>query len=378
MHSRGKGNPRVCTGFLLRVRVRVYNILLYTNPYPYGYPCTIYTSSDIVHDKPKNTNSVTLILITPHTMAISKAQKKTIPTKKASATKNSHISQSKKTPKQPESTSRRASVQDSDEDDEPSHVGDVLSSDVDYIMEPIDDGGSPIEVSDGKNDVDYMSKPSYLILKRNLLTARWIERISKDWTAPVYAFFDPIPAVECISGRRRHTFCCNAKTCVQKTREVKRYLDTNDAKSMSNLRKHAKRCWGDEIVAAADQAKNAKEVRATTVSGALDLESITAAFERTGKGKVTYSHRQHTKTEARAEIVRWVAESNRPFSIVSDRGFQNLMKTGRPGMYIPSPSTVSRDVQLVFENARTRIATILQVSLQLLDIYLGITLPAGT
>jgi hypothetical protein len=187
-----------------------------------------------------------------------------------------------------------------------------------------------------------------------------------------------MPAVEGVSGRRCHIFRCNAQTCKQKTWEVKRYLDTNDAKSTSNLRKHAKRCWGDDIIATADKAKNAKEVRATTVSGALDPESITAAFERTGKGKVTYSHRQHTKAEARAEIVRWVAESNRPFSVVSDRGFQNLMKTGRPGMYIPSPTTVSRDVQLVFENARTRIAKILQVSLQLPDVYLGITLPAGT
>jgi hypothetical protein len=43
-----------------------------------------------------------------------------------------------------------------------------------------------------------------------------------------------------------------------------------------------------------------------------------AAFERKGKGKVTFSHRQHTKTESRAEIVRWVTESKWPFNIVSD------------------------------------------------------------
>jgi len=106
-----------------------------------------------------------------------------------------------------------------------------------------------------------------------------------------------MPAVEGVSGRRCHIFRCNAQTCKQKTQEVKRYLDTNDAKSTSNLRKHAKRCWGDDIIATVDKAKNAKEVRATTVSGALDPESIMAAFERTGKGKVTYSHRQHTKAE---------------------------------------------------------------------------------
>lgn len=70
-------------------------------------------------------------------------------------------------------------------------------------------------------------------------------------------------------------------------------------KSTGNMWKHAKRCWGDEVVASADKAKNANEVRATTIKGFLDPKSITAAFEQKGKGKVTYSHRQHMKTKAR-------------------------------------------------------------------------------
>jgi hypothetical protein len=65
----------------------------------------------------------------------------------------------------------------------------------------------------------------------------------------------------------------------------------------------------------------------------------------------------------RAEIVRWVCESLRPFKIVEDRGFKILMKTGRPEYYIPSPSTVSRDVRLVFANVRKRMAKMLKVSL---------------
>jgi hypothetical protein len=63
--------------------------------------------------------------------------------------------------------------------------------------------------------------------------------------------------------------------------------------------KHAKKCWGDDVVASADKAANANDVRRTTIKGFLDPQSITAAFERKGKGKVTYSHRQHTKTESR-------------------------------------------------------------------------------
>ena len=64
----------------------------------------------------------------------------------------------------------------------------------------------------------------------------------------------------------------------------------------------------------------------------------------------------------RAEIVRWVTESQRPFQVVADRGFQSLMKTGCPGCYLPSPSTVSRDVKLVFSRTHTHIANMLNVS----------------
>jgi hypothetical protein len=63
-----------------------------------------------------------------------------------------------------------------------------------------------------------------------------------------------------------------------------------------------------------------------------------------------------------AEIVRWVAESKRAFQIVNDRGFQSLMKTGRPGYRIPSAETVSRDTKQAFVNVRKRIASMLQVS----------------
>jgi len=57
-------------------------------------------------------------------------------------------------------------------------------------------------------------------------------------------------------------------------------------------------CWGTENVDRALAAKvNIEEAR-VTLAGLKD-GSITAAFERTGKGKVSYSHRQHTKAETR-------------------------------------------------------------------------------
>jgi len=80
----------------------------------------------------------------------------------------------------------------------------------------------------------------------------------------------------------------------------------------------------------------------------------------------------------RVKLVRWVAENLRPYEIVSDRGFQCLMKTGRPGYYLTHPSTISRDLKVVFKNVRNQVARMLRIShtvlynLQLLSYSLGI------
>ena len=55
-------------------------------------------------------------------------------------------------------------------------------------------------------------------------------------------------------------------------------MDTSDAKLMSNMRKHAKKCWGDKVVTSADKAKTAIEVYGTIMNGFLNSKSITAAF----------------------------------------------------------------------------------------------------
>ncbi|KAG0698044.1 hypothetical protein DFH29DRAFT_810877, partial [Suillus ampliporus] len=183
------------------------------------------------------------------------------------------------------------------------------------------------------------------------------ERLRKGWTSPVYAFFEPTPSIEYTNGRRSHVFKCMGKSCNQC---VRHYLDKGDAKSTSNMAKHVKRCWGEIAYEAAQEAKTAASARESIVGSILTTGSITSLFERKGKGKVTYSHRQHTKSETKAEIVRWVSESLRPFEVVNDRGFKSLMKTGQPEYYLPSPSTVSRDVKLVFANVRKRIARMLR------------------
>jgi hypothetical protein len=126
-----------------------------------------------------------------------------------------------------------------------------------------------------------------------------IVRLSKEWDAPIYVFFGPTPSIEYVDGRKAHVFKCGAGHCRCKSRLVCCFLDKGDAKSTSNLRRHAKQCWGEETVAAADNTRDVKAMR-DALANHKDVDgSITAAFQFSGKGKVTYSHRQHTKPEAR-------------------------------------------------------------------------------
>lgn len=169
------------------------------------------------------------------------------------------------------------------------------------------------------------------------------------WSAAVYAFYNPVPKIEYIDGCRMHTFKCSSPRC--KVR-IRRYLDTKNALSTLALRRHAEKCWGIEVVNAAKEAASPHEARKEVVTGILCTGSITTHFQRK-EGQVTYSHCNHMSEETQIKIVKWVCESQsmRPFRIVKDRGFVNLMKTGRPGYRIPSPAMVGHDVKTVFTRA---------------------------
>jgi hypothetical protein len=90
-----------------------------------------------------------------------------------------------------------------------------------------------------------------------------LELLSKDWNSPIYVFFKPTPSIEYIKERHVHVFECNVKHCKGKRngRMVHCYLDTTDAKLTSNLCKHAKICWEEDIVAAADETQDVLAAR---------------------------------------------------------------------------------------------------------------------
>lgn len=129
------------------------------------------------------------------------------------------------------------------------------------------------------------------------------ERLQRGWNAPIYAFFGAVPEIEYFSRRRAHVFLCLVKTCKGKgktPRCVNRFFDKGDASSTSNLRKHAKHCWGDDVVKSADETKDLKIARSIVAKSGMGNATITAMFERAEKkGVVTYSHTQHTKTETK-------------------------------------------------------------------------------
>ncbi|KAI9056831.1 hypothetical protein FKP32DRAFT_1585005, partial [Trametes sanguinea] len=172
-----------------------------------------------------------------------------------------------------------------------------------------------------------------LLQHREISTDGHPERLRKRWTSPVYGFFKHDVAIETIGGRRAHVFLCAKSSC---TRKIKRYLDTKDG-STGNMKNHAEACWGEEAVRRGMETGSVDETRKTIVQSILETGRISAYFARgKKKGKVTYSHMQHTKQETRGEI------------------------TGRPGYYVPSPSTVSCNVKTVFARSRRRIANLLK------------------
>jgi hypothetical protein len=72
---------------------------------------------------------------------------------------------------------------------------------------------------------------------------------------------------------------------------------------MSNLIKHAWKCFGEDTITAARSTKNAQEVHDKIIGSILRDGTITAVFERKDREKVTYSHCQHTKTKTRYVVL---------------------------------------------------------------------------
>ncbi|KAI6029023.1 hypothetical protein EDC04DRAFT_2605650 [Pisolithus marmoratus] len=119
------------------------------------------------------------------------------------------------------------------------------------------------------------------------------EQLKQDWNSPIYTFFAPEPTIEYVEGWCLHVFWCMAKGC---KKGVGWFLDKSDAQLTRNMCLHIRGCWGEDTFHQASQTKSAMVVH-EAVKNYVKNGSIEVALDC--KGKVGYSHRQHTKIETR-------------------------------------------------------------------------------
>ncbi|KAN0113508.1 hypothetical protein V8E52_007666, partial [Russula decolorans] len=167
------------------------------------------------------------------------------------------------------------------------------------------------------------------------------------WRSPIYSFFK---SDNYHNSRLCHFFPCTARKCKTPVRGVRRYQDSKDRASTANLRHHALRCFGEEVV-----CNSTKGARNNGTSG-----SIFASFAHPGQKPVHYSNQTHTNAEVCAHLVKWITENNQPVNIVNDRELCELLTVGRPQIRLPGHATVSRDIKACFGICRDRVATLLQ------------------
>ncbi|KAJ7355968.1 hypothetical protein DFH08DRAFT_511929 [Mycena albidolilacea] len=170
------------------------------------------------------------------------------------------------------------------------------------------------------------------------------------WTSPVYGFFRADVTVAYADGRKYNFFPCAARHCKSKDNRVRRYQDNQDRSSTSNLKKHAWHCFGDTAVQSAIDGK-------TKLSADGSIFKVFAGNKQT---QTTPTARTLSDAEIRANLVRWVTESNRPIAIVDDKNFWHLMLSGRTTTSLPSRFTLAQDIKKAFPAASEHISQLLK------------------
>ncbi|KAJ7364494.1 hypothetical protein DFH08DRAFT_681986, partial [Mycena albidolilacea] len=136
------------------------------------------------------------------------------------------------------------------------------------------------------------------------------------WTSTIYTFYTGDIRIKYRNSKLHHVFVCTVRGCGH---HLPRDQTTKDHNSTKNLKKHANKCWGSDNHAVCSLVLVIFDPHLFTV---LDL----------------------CAGSARASFV-----------IAADRGLCYLMKSGRPTMWIPSPSTIARNVKLLFKRTREQI-----------------------
>ena len=76
-------------------------------------------------------------------------------------------------------------------------------------------------------ELDSDDELSVFVLQHFIIISSWqSEKKQKEWSAPIYAFFEPVPRNIEVKGWPAHEFKCSARGCKG---TVHHYLDTKDA-----------------------------------------------------------------------------------------------------------------------------------------------------
>ena len=115
-----------------------------------------------------------------------------------------------------------------------------------------------------------------------------VEHLQVSWRSSVYRFFKAKVSIGYNEGF--HFFKCASKNCKGKGHKgVRHYLDLKDCAAMFNLKSHALRCFGQDLVESAFENKQCEGRDG----------SIFAAFAHQGQEPIKISHRAHTAEEVR-------------------------------------------------------------------------------
>ncbi|KAI0083812.1 hypothetical protein BDY19DRAFT_998288 [Irpex rosettiformis] len=130
-----------------------------------------------------------------------------------------------------------------------------------------------------------------------------LARLQVNWTAVVYVFYKTGVTIVHVGGRHTLQFHCDGLGCKS---SVLHYLGMHDSTSTRNLRKHIQTCksWGEEALAIAKRAGLRADKTHKCFKDIVRSRSIKKAFECTGKGKVSYSLCQHTRSKTWSSELR--------------------------------------------------------------------------
>ena len=127
-----------------------------------------------------------------------------------------------------------------------------------------------------------------------------------------------------LNGHHAHKFKCSSWGCKA---TICQFLDKKDAYSTRNMQKHIKACWGTDIMAIAETARNAEDVHTKIVKDILWNGNITVAFEQ--KHKVMYSPPTH-KGWNKVWLISIFCQANNDSRVEGLKWFIEFLKTYSP------------------------------------------------